>query len=177
VPPISYFAYGSNMLTRRLLKRCPSAAPRQVACVDQRSINFLKKSDDGSGKATLASAIGDRAFGVIFDLDRSDLPELDRFEGAGRGYDRVDDFAVRIVGSHEPITAVSYLANPSFIVPGLRPYDWYLDLVIAGACEHKLPPDYIARLKTTPARTDPVADRQSRLKALALLEGLPGCPT
>lgn len=169
---IQYFAYGSNMLTLRLQERCPSATVRQVAWAEDRSVNFFKSSTDGSGKATISLTAGHRAFGVIFDLDKADLPALDRFEGAGKGYDRIDDFSVRMEGSDQPIRAVSYLASPSSIDRSLQPYDWYLALVVAGAREHALPPEYIVHLEATAAKADADVNRRSRLQALALLNRL-----
>ena len=44
-----YFAHGSNMLSRRLLERCPSAMPFGKAKVADYLVNFTKPSIDGSG--------------------------------------------------------------------------------------------------------------------------------
>jgi hypothetical protein len=172
MPMIQYFAYGSNMLTLRLQDRCPSATVREVAWAEDLSVNFFKTSTDGSGKATITSAAGHRAFGVIFDLDEGHLSALDRFEGAGKGYDRIDDFSVRIKGSDQPIRTVSYLASPTSIDRSLQPYDWYLALVIAGAREHALPAEYITHLEATAFKADAEPSRRSRLQALALLNRL-----
>jgi hypothetical protein len=49
-----------------------------------------------------------RVFGVVFDLDESELPVLDRFEDAGKGYDRRDGFPVYIAGSLGPFSVVTY---------------------------------------------------------------------
>ncbi|TIO28768.1 gamma-glutamylcyclotransferase family protein [Mesorhizobium sp.] len=166
---IHYFAYGSNMLTERLQSRCASAKPRQVARADNWVLTFSKRSRDGSGKATISIATGGRVFGVIFDLDECELPELDRFEGAGKGYDRKDAFPVLIAGSREPLNVVTYIASPSCIDINLAPFDWYLNLVVAGARQHALPPEYVLALEATPSRADPKADRQSRREAMELL--------
>jgi hypothetical protein len=169
---IPYFAYGSNMLTQRLRARCPSAVVRQIAWVDNAAISFSKKSQDKSGKATIDFAAGKRIFGVVFDLADADLLGLDSFEGVGNGYDRKDDFLIQIMGSDEPIKAVTYLANPASIDRALQPFDWYLALVIAGARQHALPPAYVGILESTPARRDPKGKRPSRLEALGLLDRL-----
>jgi gamma-glutamylcyclotransferase len=168
---IHYFAYGSNMLTERLQSRCASAKARHVACADNWALTFSKRSQDGSGKATISKATDGQVFGVVFDLDESELPELDRFEGAGDGYDRKDDFLVHIDGSQEPLNVVTYIASPTHIDTNLEPFDWYLSLVIAGARQHALPPEYVSALEATPSRADPKADRQSRRKAMELLRG------
>jgi hypothetical protein len=166
---IHYFAYGSNMLTERLQSRCVSAKPRQVAHADNWALTFSKKSRDGSGKATISAAPGDRVFGVVFDLDERELPELDRFEGAGQGYHRNDGFRVVIVPFREPLNVATYIADPSWVDNSLDPFDWYLSLVIAGARQHALPPKYISALEARPAKFDPKADRKSRREAIDLL--------
>ena len=47
-----YFAYGSNLLTRRLTDRCSSARYHATACIDNLAVEFCKESrEDGYGKA------------------------------------------------------------------------------------------------------------------------------
>lgn len=137
---IRYFAYGSNMLTERLQARCASAKVRHVACARGWTLSFSKRSQDGSGKAMISPCAGRQAFGVVFDLDKRELPELDQLEGLGKGYDRKDDFLVHVAGSGEPLNVVTYVASPSHIDTDLEPFDWYLSLVVVGARQHKLPP-------------------------------------
>jgi hypothetical protein len=73
------------------------ARTRCIARLEGYRLAFSKKSDDESGKATVLSCSdsGCRVFGVVYDLDESDLEVLDRFEGAGKGYHRVSDIQVR----------------------------------------------------------------------------------
>ena len=68
--------------------------------------------------------------------------------------------------------AITYLADVTYIDRDLRPYDWYLALILAGAREHHLPGAYIDRLETIQTATDPNPDRPSRLEALTLLDGV-----
>ncbi len=166
---IQYFAYGSNMLTERLRARCSSAQARGVVCADNFVLGFCKKSRDGSGKATLWPETARQAFGVVFDLNENELKNLDEAEGAGNGYDRIDDFRVRIQGSHELQRAITYLAPPTFIDQSLKPYDWYLKLVLAGAWQHRLPSQYIGEIRAMQTVADPKRNRKSRLEALKLL--------
>lgn len=170
---IQYLAYGSNMLTERLQARCGSATARVVACADNWALSFSKRSQDGSGKATISAATGGRVFGVVFDLDETELPELDRLEGAGKGYDRKEHFPVHTTDSRESLNVVTYIASVDFTDPNLKPYDWYLKLIVAGARQHSLPPEYIAAIEATPSVSDPTADRPSRREALDLLERIP----
>lgn len=170
--PILYFSYGSNMLLERLQHRCKSAHPIQIAWVDGYSVAFSKKSIDGSGKATLVVAdAASRVHGVIFKLDARELGELDRAEGPG--YKRHDNFIVQAAGSEPATTSViTYIATAEAIDPAWQPYDWYLQLAVAGAQENGLPADYVERLRSTHAVPDPELSRKSRMDALVLLRKL-----
>lgn len=168
---ILYFAYGSNMLTERLRARCKSATIRCTAAIDGYRLAFSKKSRDGSGKATLSpcSDAGCRVFGAVFDLEASELPKLDEAEGAGNGYDRINDFQVYVDGLLGPLNVITYIAASASIDPSLKPYDWYLKLIVAGARQHQLPPQYVAAIEAVQSMPDPKPKRESRLKALELL--------
>src|SRR3990167_6529353 len=85
-----YFAYGSNMLTRRLRakKQAPSAKPIGIGYVAGRRLTFDKVSQDGSGKCD-AEATGkktDRVYGVIFEIALTDKVALGKAEGLRKGY-------------------------------------------------------------------------------------------
>lgn len=166
---VRYFAYGSNMLTKRLQSRCASAKFKHVAIADNWSLTFSKRSQDGSGKATVSESVGHHVSGVVFDLDESDLPELDRIEGVRSGYDRRNDFLVRDPKSQEQQKVVTYVAKPCQVDINLQPFDWYLSLVVVGARQHKLAKKYVERLVATPSNVDPNDDRPSRREALAQL--------
>ena len=76
-----YFAYGSNMLTARLRKRCIFPYKVERAYADDRIIDFSKRSKDCSGKATLRQQAGHRTPGVLFRIPITDCKILDRYEG------------------------------------------------------------------------------------------------
>src|SRR5260370_35693588 len=83
-----YFAYGANMCTERLRKRVPSANPIITAKLLNHSLRFHKRSDDRSGKcdACFTGEAEDIVWGVVFEIDRTDKPHLDAYEGLGHGY-------------------------------------------------------------------------------------------
>jgi len=166
-----YFAYGSNMLQERLRQRCPSARSTAVARLDGWTLSLHKRSKDGSGKATITPSGEPNAtvFGVLYEMENSDLEPLDRAEGYRSGYNRTL-VKVAIVSSGETVTAITYLADESASDPSLCPYDWYLKLIVAGAKEHALPGAYVEQLSGIEAKADPVQDRETRRQALALLK-------
>lgn len=164
---IFYFAYGSNMLPARLRARCASARAIGCATAHGFSLEFSKKSKDGSGKASLIKT-GDTATpGVLFEIASNQLDALDRAEGVGSGYDRVDHFVAELAGTGELMAAKTYFASATD--PELRPYDWYLALVIGGARYHALGEDYIRRLRLVEYLRDADHNRVSRRSALEAL--------
>jgi hypothetical protein len=58
------------------------------------------------------------------------------------------------------LSALTYYATS--IDPGIRPYDWYRDLVIAGAREHGLPEEYVRILEKVATVMDSDADRAAK---------------
>ncbi len=163
-----YFAYGSNMLPARLQARCQSARVIGTACAPGFDLEFSKPSKDGSGKATLIEATDITAPGVLFEIDKAERGALDRAEGAGYGYDRADDFAAEITGTGERITATTYIASRAD--RQLKPFDWYLALVIAGAHHHALGDDHLAKLRRIAHIIDTDHARKSRRQALDALQ-------
>ena len=109
-----YFGYGSNMLTERLRARCPSAMCVGIAEVSDYCLEYSKKSKDCSGKATLrrTQEEGHRAFGVVFEIPKTEREKLDEAEGTKHGgYKRWDCFPVRLLDSGQYLMTSCYLAN------------------------------------------------------------------
>lgn len=161
------FAYGSNMPTARLRERCPSAHPLGVAELPGFNLLWHKKSRDGSGKCNIVktSEPGASVFGVLYQIDRHEKPALDKAEGLGNGYAETD---VEVYHGPDLVTAKAYIATDTD--PTLKPYTWYRALVTAGAKEHALPANYIARLEAVPTVQDPEKERHD--KNMALLGGV-----
>ncbi len=75
---------------------------------------------------------------------------LDDYE---QGYDREQ---VHVVSrSTAPIVAWIYSARRDAIDASLRPYSWYMNFVLSGALQHRLPLCHISRLGGVPSRRDP----------------------
>ncbi|MEW5773317.1 MAG: gamma-glutamylcyclotransferase family protein [Thermodesulfobacteriota bacterium] len=163
---LTYFAYGSNMLSARLRDRCPSARPLGCAVVTGHELRWHKPSKDGSGKCDLfrVDVQGAVAHGVLYQIDASELDALDQAEGRGHGYEQRDIVAL-LDGT--PHTAMTYRATDTDT--SLRPYSWYTALVLAGAREHRLPEVYIAMLEAVESIEDP--DRARHTKKMRLIEG------
>lgn len=150
-----YFAYGSNLHAERMRARAPSAATIGTARLCGYEFAFRKKGADGSMKCDLDPEPRETVWGVIYHINRDDLPLLDAAEG--EGYERID-VSVAPAGGQSMVDAFTYRARPDWIDEG-RPYDWYRDLVVAGAREHGLPEPYAAALEALAADPDPDPER------------------
>ncbi len=164
-----YFAYGSNMLSRRLKAkgRAPSAVPVATGYVHSRRLTFDKVSRDGSGKCDIeiTDSSTDRVYGVVFAISSAEKSSLDRAEGLDEGYKEEQVQVVTPDG--ETYKATAYVATKK--EPTLRPYDWYKALVLAGATEHKLPIEYIEWLGTIDSQPDSNRSRHAENESLLVV--------
>lgn len=161
---LEYLAYGSNMCGARLRERAPSARALAAIGLPDRALRFHKRGwEDGSGKCNLVRRPGATAYGVVWSIDRREKGALDAAEGLGRGY-RERRMRVDLAG--EELAVFTYLAQGSHVDESLRPYDWYLAYVVAGAREHGLARDYVERLLAVPSVADPDRERAARHRAL-----------
>ena len=160
-----YFAYGSNMLTRRLIAadRAPSAKAIGIGYIKCRRLTFSKVSQDGSGKcdAELTGKKTDRVYGVIFGIALTDKAALNNAEGLEKGY---AEEHVDVVTGSGTVQVVTYIATKK--EPVLRPYHWYKSITVAGAVEHGLPKDYVEWLRAFESIEDPNAERRAKNEAL-----------
>lgn len=152
-----YFAYGSNLSSRRLRARVPSACFIDVATLGSHALCFHKAGRDGSAKcdALFTGDPADRVIGVVFRIASAHRPALDRAEGLGTGYE--SKVVPLLTAAGERIEAFTYYATA--IEQGLQPYAWYLEHVLRGCREHALPEEYVARIAGVDAIEDPDPDR------------------
>lgn len=160
-----YFAYGSNMLNKRLIERVPSALVRATGYIDGYTIRYNKRSKDGSGKCNLVKTEdkNDRVYGVVYDFLDEDKPALDKCEGLGRGYNAI---MVKVMADSEEMRAYTYVADDSAVDDSLKPYSWYKDLVIEGARRLSLSPEYVSQLGAFEADSDPDEEREKQNRKL-----------
>ena len=163
-----YFAYGSNMFSKWLRQsdRVPSASFVTTAYLSGYIMSFNKRSTDGSGKGNIIkSGYHDHVIhGVVFSIDASDKPQLDKVEGLGEGYSEAN---IQMTYPANVGLVFAYIADTDYIDDTLLPYGWYKDLVLAGAKEHSLPADYIAELAKIQSIVD--MDTKRRNKAYQFL--------
>ena len=158
------FAYGSNMLLRRLRERAPSARRVGGGVLTGHRLCWHKVGQDASGKCDVVATgdPGDSVHGVLYEISATDKPELDRAEGLGKGY---AEKRVVVQTDSGPCDAWVYYATATD--PRLRPFSWYRALVVAGAKENALPAAYVEMLETAPVVHDARTERHARYLALA----------
>jgi gamma-glutamylcyclotransferase (GGCT)/AIG2-like uncharacterized protein YtfP len=132
-----YFAYGSNMSTALMKRRCPSAVAIDTARLDGWRFFIMV-----AGFASIAPANGSVVHGVLWRLAPRDLAALNAYEGVEGGLYVRRTLPVRRRGCHEP--ALVYVGTS--LLPG-RPRPAYQWGVAAAARQWQLPADYVRALE------------------------------
>ncbi len=144
-----YFAYGSNLLRRRLEGRIgPMDALPQIAVARGFELRFHKRGRDGSGKADAHAFEGGEVVGALYRLSEKQIAILDGFE---TGYRRR---SLTVSSDGGDFTAWSYFAEAAFVDPALRPFDWYVEFILAGARSVGFPDSYLDALRAHPCDAD-----------------------
>ena len=96
-----YFAYGSNMAESVMAAHCPGHRYIGPADLPEHRLAFTRRSVRTlTGVADIVRADGQSVWGALYELDESDLLAIDRKEGNGSNYERMQ---VRVrPGGHEP---------------------------------------------------------------------------
>jgi cation transport regulator ChaC len=142
-----YFAYGSNMCRAIFVER-RTIQPSTSTWGWLAGWRLCFDLPVGPGERGVANLVPDAAASTCGVLHRISIEEaalLDRTEGVHGGlYQRV---AVAVAAAHgETITAFTY---QSTLTPSPRkPSPRYMGLLLDGAREHGLPPEYVAYLQS-----------------------------
>lgn len=135
-----YFAYGSNMSSKRLQARTPSAEFVCTATLPGYEMAFDKPGIDGSGKCGIWPSDAESLVqGVVFAIRNDEKSILDRCEGLGIHYDA--RWLTVFKSANESMDVLAYV--PLKKAEGLQPTPEYLDHVLTGAREFGLSQDYI----------------------------------
>ena len=167
---IKYFAYGSNMLVKKLKSRCSSAEKINPSEGSQHMIrkhrfSFHKKGADDSAKgdAEITDDTNDMVYGVLFSINDEQMGVLNKFEGLHYGYEKKVVNVIDEKSSNE-IPAFIYYATD--IDPTLKPYDWYKHQTVKGARDNGLPEEYVKEIESFESKTDEDEARKKREEKL-----------
>ena len=158
-----YFGYGSNLLAARVERRLGPCKRLGAASLAGYALRFHKRGGDGSGKCDgfRTGDPADRLWGALFRLDAGQLGALDRIEGPG--YERA---TVEVILAGRAVEADLYVARPEARAEaGLAPFDWYKELVLAGARENGFSRSYLDAIEAVPSVVDPDPERARRNRA------------
>lgn len=161
---MKYFAYGSNMSLKRLTERIPSAKRLEMVTLKNHKLRFNMSGKDASGKcdAFETHKSEDLVIGALFDIDEQEKTILDRAESLGTGYN--EKMVLVHSNSGEIFEALIYCAIK--IDASLKPYSWYINHVIVGAKETKLPEQYIAVIESVECIEDLNKNREAKERAM-----------
>ncbi len=140
-----YFSYGSFLDSENLKKHAPNAKylKRAVLLDFEVQFNFLSKTYDG-GVTGVEPAAGKKAQGVLYNVPPDEMEKLDIIEGVPSGiYYRETVTVVDEDGNEHRAETYRTTVPKGPFTPTRR----YLGLMIKGAREHGLDPDYIKELE------------------------------
>lgn len=168
---VYYFAYGSNLHPGRLQARLGEVDIAGICRLSGWRLVFNKRGEDDSAKANImyTGQPGNVVWCALYRLPRAVLPELDRYETRGYGYDRVEFRLPPECIRPEPVEALSvqgYISPPQWQAGDWLPFDWYLGLVETGARYHDFPAHYVQALSGHASMPDPDAVRASNRQRL-----------
>lgn len=162
--PVRYFAYGSNMESatfrgrRGITCACAVAAraPGWRLVLDKPPLVPI-----GEAFANLVPDPAAVALGVLYEITDEDLAHVDLTEGVLIGNYRRIEISVAplaVPGSPAPAFTLVSEHRANDLLPSTR----YMACLIAGAEEHGLPADYVAFLRSIPARPETEVAREFR---------------
>jgi gamma-glutamylcyclotransferase (GGCT)/AIG2-like uncharacterized protein YtfP len=138
---IAYFAYGSNMNIDQMNNRCPDGF-KKIANGELLDYDF---GFDKSGYANIKESSGSKVLGLIYNLTKTCLNNLDGYEGYPNHYNRklVD---VKDLEDNKIINSFVYI-EPKDQFDGIANQS-YLNIIILGAEVNNLPINWINHIKS-----------------------------
>jgi gamma-glutamylcyclotransferase len=143
---IEYFAYASNMDPEVMAARCHTYRTIGPARLAGYELAFTRRSQrSGTGVADIVPAEQSEVWGVLYEITEACLESLDRKEGAGWAYERIE---VPVLGtdgaSHRAYTYVVLSKEPSPVLPSSE----YVERLVSAARAQELPGQYVAKLQS-----------------------------
>lgn len=146
---VLYFAYASNMLDSELEKYGFKYLSKRNGYLEGYKLIFNIKSKYGGQFATanIKAKKGVRIYGVVYEITEDELKKLDAKEGVHLGqYERIK-VRINYIGGSPVEDVITYRACEEFVKKNLLPSKKYIQIIVDGALNNKLPVYYIARLK------------------------------
>lgn len=153
-----YFAYGSNLLSKRIKFQNPTAVRRGPGKLKDYRLDFNTQSETWNGcSATIVEHPGRHVWGAIWEIEMTNMKDLDRQEGVERNlYKALTKDVETTVGEqiacrvYEQVTNPDVMYEPADLPLERQPSRTYLSVIWKGAEESQLPVEYINDLKRIP---------------------------
>ncbi|XP_044000950.1 gamma-glutamylcyclotransferase-like [Aphidius gifuensis] len=150
-----YFAYGSNLLDKRIHINNPTAQRQDIGRIENFRLDFMRFSNRWKGaSATIVPTPGAHVWGAIWEIGIENLKDLDQQEGVNDGlYFPLDVDVANLVGKKYRCRVYQQCNNPkenidlSHLPKERQPSLVYLSTMIKGAEQSNIPSDYINKLK------------------------------
>ena len=146
-----YFGFGSNLnITSLRAKGVEPLAARRALLRGWRlrfNVQHFFRHEGGVGNIERTDEPGDRVLGVLYDCSDEALAPLDAMEACGHGYERI---TIEVEAEGKRVPALTYVGMPGFIDNNCLPSRRYLNIVIDGARQVGLDPDYVQNLEAQP---------------------------
>ncbi|XP_049879640.1 gamma-glutamylcyclotransferase-like [Pectinophora gossypiella] len=153
-----YFAYGSNLLKKRIHINNPSAEFLGTGKLENHQLDFIRYTDNWGGcSATIVPTEGAHVWGAVWRVNNKDMPALDKQEGVESNW-----YFPKIVEIVLPegtiVECRTYQQSNNPPVRGVgedipderKPSKTYMEVIIHGAMECDIPEYYIEKLKKIP---------------------------
>ena len=129
---VKYFAYGSNLDTKRMIERGVVFTSRQFGILKDYKLVFNKKTSKNNSKEGYANIIkykGSIVEGAIYEITEESISLLDKYEGYPTHYSRE---YLDIEVSDRTIRCIVYVANSEKLQEGLKPSKEYFSKILEG---------------------------------------------
>ena len=144
---IYYFGYGSNMSSAMMREWCPNHRLIGKAQLIGWKLAFTRLSQRwGAGVADIVESKNSVVWGGLYEISESDLNALDKKEGNGKNYQRIE---CDTVADGQSYHAFSYVVIDK-AVDAIPTSVAYRDTMLQGARELGLPDDYISKITNLP---------------------------
>ena len=140
-----YFSYGSNLSKQQMLRRTGSIPTSQAAFLVNYRLAFRKVLTGQDVYATVVPTPGAIVHGVAYLCNPHAMAQLDLFEGVAENCYRRESVPVT-THSNDILECIVYIGE-AFSAEDSVPSSSYLNLILTGAKEHQLPPDYIESIQ------------------------------
>ncbi|PZC84087.1 hypothetical protein B5X24_HaOG205809 [Helicoverpa armigera] len=170
-----YFAYGSNLLKRRIHINNPSAVFLGVGRLDKYKLDFVPGPYVklwGGAVATIVPNDKEHVWGAVWRMQSDALVTLDKQEGVeikqyfAKTVDvHIDNGKKAKCRTYQHLTTPPILDSLTNLPEDRRPSITYKKCIINGAIECSIPDEYIAKLKHIPDNGNYASDEiRKRLK-------------